>query len=62
MKEPKKFSQLYAEWLLTECSEPIDEIEWLHSKLPLDEQLNLDEQFKDKFGYGVHERDGNKPG
>jgi len=56
MAEPKKFSQLYAEWLLTECNEPVDEIEWLHSKLPLDEQLELDIAFKDKFGINVNEK------
>tara|TARA_R100001244_G_scaffold130257_1_gene102251 strand:+ start:166 stop:345 length:180 start_codon:yes stop_codon:yes gene_type:complete len=59
MKEPKKFSQLYADWLLTECDEPIDEIEWLYNHLPLDEQLSLNETFKDKFGYGIHERPSN---
>jgi len=56
MAEPKKFSQLYAEWLLTECDAPIDEIEWLHNKLPLDDKLELNIQFKEKFGYGIHER------
>ena len=56
MKEPKKFSQLYAEWLLTECSEPIDEIEWLHSKLPLDDQLELDIAFSEKFGININKK------
>jgi hypothetical protein len=56
MAEPKKFSQLYAEWLLTECDAPVGEIEWLHNKLPLDEQLELDIAFKDKFGIQVNEK------
>jgi len=49
MTEPKKFSQLYAEWLLDECDQPIDEIEWLYSHLPLSEKLELDLVFEDKF-------------
>ena len=56
MAEPKKFSQLYAEWLLTECSDPIDEIEWLHNKLPLEDQLELDIAFSEKFGININKK------
>lgn len=60
MTEPKKFSQLYAEWLLQECNEPVDEIEWLYNIIPKESQIELNNQFKEKFGYGINERTPNQ--
>lgn len=43
-----KVPNKYALWLLEECDNPVDEIEWLYSKLSKKEKLEIAIQMQDQ--------------
>lgn len=47
--EENKFRPLYAEWLLNECSCPVDEIEFLFDNLPTELKKELINNLKNEL-------------
>lgn len=47
--EESKFRLLYAEWLLSECSCPVDEIEFLFDNLSTELKKELIKNLKDEI-------------